>query len=314
MLIWENLTSPDKGAFALRMERQTHYGNWSWLKTVDKGVGIALEFHGVVDISNIASTKYFEVEAKTVAHIGNVLTIVCRDSEFFEIFEVLCRDLLIEASNAKDLPEALRFIGDRIAAWTKLFARGYKGLRQNEIYGLAAELSFLRLWLSPAFLEGVDGWSGVKGGSQDFVSNNKGKSVEVKSRSESQNVIKISSLEQLDFGGPLFLCVYPVTQIKEGEFFTTLDSLVNEISNDLGPQDLLLFNQLLLLAGYIKGQYEGYRMKIGSPDFYDISTGFPRIIRSNIASEIMSCRYELNLDKCINYIIKESELVKSWMS
>lgn len=314
MHIWESLTTPEKGAFSLRMEHQCQYGNWSWVKTADKGVGIALEFHGVVDISNIESSKYFDVGVKNVPHIGGVLTIVCSDSEFFEIFEVLCRDLITAATQAENLPEAIRIIGDRITAWTKLFARGYKGLRQNEVYGLAAELSFLKLWLSPLFLERVEGWLGSKGGSQDFVSRSKGKSVEVKSRLESQNVVNISSLEQLDSGGALFLCVYPVTKIKEGSFFETLDSLVEEISRDLELQDLVVFNQLLLLAGYIKGHHEGYRMKIGAPDFYEISTGFPRIIRANIASEIMSCRYELNLDKCVNYIIKEGELVKSWMN
>lgn len=313
MHIWENLTTPERGAFSLRMECQCPYGNWSWLKTADKGVGIALELQGAIDISNIDSTKYFDVECKNFPHIGTVLTIVCGDSEYFGIFEVLCRDLIVEATRAQNLPDAIRMIGDRIGAWAKLFARGYKGLRQNEIYGLAAELAFLKLWLSPLFLERVEGWLGSKGGSQDFVSKSKGKSVEVKSRSESQNVIKISSLEQLDSGAPLFLCVYPVTQIKEGAYYETLDSLVEEISRELELQDLAAFNQSLLLAGYIKGQYAGYRMKIGDPDFYEVLTGFPRIIRSSIASEIVSCRYELNLDRCVNYIIKENELVKSWM-
>ncbi|QWE11178.1 PD-(D/E)XK motif protein [Polynucleobacter sp. es-EL-1] len=314
MLIWEGLTTPEKGTFSLRMEHQASYGNWSWLKTADSGVGIVLEFHGGVDISNIASTKYFEVEVKNVPHIGNLLTIVCRDAEFFGIFEVLCRDLIVAAISAQDLPEAVRLIGDRIAAWTKLFARGYKGLRKNEVYGLAAELSFLKKWLSADFLERVDGWSASKGSSQDFISNNKGKAVEIKARSTSQNVVKISSLEQLDSGTPLFLGVYPVAQIKEGEFFETLDSLVCDVANNLGQQDLLMFNQLLLLAGYIKGEYEGYRMKIGLPEFYEISAGFPRVIRSSIPSEIISCRYELNLDKCSNYKIKEGELVELWMS
>lgn len=314
MHIWDRLTTPEKSSSSLRMECQCPYGNWSWVKTADKGVGIALEFQGSIDISNIESTKYLDVEAKNVPHIGSVLTIICSDSEFFGIFEVLCRDLIFAASKAQNLSDAVRMIGERISAWSKLFARGYKGLRQNEIYGLAAELSFLKTWLSPLFLERIEGWLGAKGGSQDFISKSKGKSVEVKARSESQNVVKISSLEQLDSGGSLFLCVYPVTQVKEGAFFETLDSLVEEIAGNLEFQDLVKFNQLLLLAGYIKGQYDGYRMKIGAPEFYEISTGFPRIIRSNIASEIVSCRYELNLDKCVNYIIKESELVKSWMS
>lgn len=314
MLIWENLRTPERGAFSLRMERQTSYGNWSWLKNSEKGVGIALEFQGSLDISSVTSTKYFEIEANNVPHIGNVLSVVCRDSEFFEIFEVLCKDLITSSLAARDLPEAIRLIGDRISAWTKLFARGYKGLRQNEIYGLAAELSFLKRWISPDFLEKVDGWSASKGSSQDFISKNKGKAFEVKARSVSQNIIKISSLEQLDPGNPLFLAVYPVMQIKEGEFFDTLDSLVNEIIVDLDQQETILFNQLLLLAGYVQGEYEGYRMMMGVPEFYAITAGFPRITRSNIASEIVSCRYELNLDKCSNYIIKEDELVKSWMS
>jgi hypothetical protein len=312
MSIWDSLVTPDKGTYSLRLEKSTPYGRWSWLKEFDKGVGIALEVNGDVDTSQIDSTKYFDVVKRDAPNIGSVLTIVCKDAEFYEIFEVLCRDLVKTASQANDLAQAIRLIGDRVSAWTKLFARGFKGLTRSSVYGLAAELSFLKIWLSTAFSEKIKGWVGPIGSSQDFISQIRNRAVEVKASSDAHSIVKISSLEQLDFGGDLYLAVFPISPIKEGTHFTTLDALVDEIIGLLGEEDRVKFGSLLLASGYISGKHESFRMNVGKVSFYKISSGFPRLVRAGVASEIVTARYELNLDKCKTYEVTEMNLVGIW--
>ena len=312
MTVWDQIATPEKGGFSLRVEKNTSYGNWSWVKEFDARVGIALEMRANYDLTNIAPTRYFDVSAVEVPHIGKVLTITCKDNEFYEIFEVLCRDLIETASKADDLSAALALVADRVSIWTKLFSRGYRGLSQSDVYGLAAELSFMERWLSNDFKQGIDGWAGPYGAPQDFVSMKLQKAFEVKARSDSHNLIKISSLEQLEFDGDLYLATFPIAQIKEGEHFHSLDQLVSNVEGMLNSHDQLQFHQALLNVGYVHGEHEGYRMRIGEPDFYIVNPGFPRLIRSNTPLELVSCRYELNLEMCKNFVIKYKELVEEW--
>ncbi len=298
-MIWDEFSQPSKGQLFLKLATSSSYGNWSWSKDSDGKVGIALELKSQINASDLATSKYFEIDTKNIPLIGNVLTVFCTSSEFYEIFEVLCRDLIKSASNAHTESEAIAILSNRIHTWSKLFSRGFKGLSLQQVLGLAAELSFLKLWISPPISKNITAWSGPLGTSQDFIDPNDNCAFEVKAVGRSDLSVKISSLEQLDFAGELHIVIFPVASAKIDDLDKkNLDQLVAEISEILAGREMGEFMHLLLQAGYVSDLYKDIKFTIDDPSIYKVGPEFPRLIKAGVAREIISARYEIDLSEC----------------
>jgi hypothetical protein len=307
MSVWDSISLPEPGHFSLRLIRSMTYGNWSWIKEFDASVGIALELQNEYDASSLVNSKYFSIKNRDFPGLGHVLTVICQDKEFYDIFEVLCADLVDASSDANGQVEAISMLKLRLQTWTQLF-KSFKGMGRREVYGLAAELSFLLDWIGVG--QSINDWTGPNGSSQDFISKRINKAVEIKATSSDLTAVRISSLEQLDFDGDLYLSVYPINACEPSSpDVKTISSLVKNVKAILNEDDLECFEKKLLLVGYsTDGDLDDYTFEIGNPIYYQVSNGFPRLIKANIAIEISNCHYDINLNRCNNFLIEKDTM------
>jgi hypothetical protein len=279
------------------------------VKDSESRVGIALELTAQIAVSDLPSSKYFEVSAKQVPLVGNILSVFCREVEFHEIFEVLCTDLVNSALAASSSAEAVMILSNRLLAWSKLFAKGFKGLTTQQVFGLAAEISFLKIWVADLNRK-VSSWTGPLDMPQDFTDRINSKAVEVKATGKTSQLVRISSLEQLDFEGELVLAAYPIQPAGPEDPATyNLDDLVIEVSKLLSKTGIGEFNNLLLQAGYIAELYKNIKFVIQAPSFYKVRPTFPRLTRISVSKEVVSLVYDLDLSKCELFKIEYKELM-----
>jgi hypothetical protein len=294
--IWENIVKPQDGKYSFRLIKRMSFGHWSWFKDSENKIGISLEIQKTILKTEFKPSKYFTVSIIPLEGIGNVLTIVCQDAEFYEIFEVLCNDLVEASRNASSLQEAVALLKSRLILWTELF-KGLKGITRQEVYGLAAELSFLKIWLQSQSNKNLDIWVGPNGKSQDFISMTGTNAVEIKASSNDLTSVKISSLEQLDFEGDLILAVFPISSAKENSVDQlNLGALVSSIESMLPINQIDSFRRKLAMIGLsLNDEVNSIHFVIGEPEYFDVRVGFPRIIKTTISSEIFNCSYDISL-------------------
>jgi hypothetical protein len=301
-MIWDDMTLPNRNQIFLKLAHTTSYGNWSWAKDSDGRAGIALEVIGKADLGIASQSKYFEVTTKNIPLIGNVLTVFCTSSEFFEIFYVLCNDLLSYSIKASTIKEALTLLSNRLDIWSKLFSKGFKGLSIDQIRGLIAELLILKKILIKNKFANINIWTGPLGTAQDFTNKTSNVAVEVKAVSKEKSLVKISSIDQLEYSGNLFLVTIPVisAKINDNEKLN-IDLIVKEIKEIIGDRFNNELNTLLLNSGYIEDLYRDYYFVVDQPICYEVVANFPKITRSMVPIEIHAAKYELNLEFCSGF-------------
>jgi hypothetical protein len=298
MTIWDGLAKPENNALTMRLAHKSEQATWSWIRQSDKKVGIAVEIEGdFFNTVELPSSKNLEVNVKRYVGLEPMLAIVCLNSEFFDIFEVLCNDLIKVCSNHNDKSSVLNAIKKRILIWHELFKRDFRGLSKKEIIGLAAELEALKLWLAIPN-NTLSDWVGPEGAPQDLVTKCGSKALEVKVTSWNSSTITISSLYQLDFSGELYLVVYP-TRISSQEepSAKNLNTLIEELYVQFPQINSSLFESKLLEVGYLKDACSSVYFEISQPMFYKIDVGFPRLTKATIPDPIDSCSYSLQLSK-----------------
>lgn len=294
--VWSDIAKPKEGQYSFRLIKNMPFGYWSWFKDSDNRVGVSLEIQETILKTEFKPSKYFAVSIVPLEGIGNVLTVVCQDTEFYEIFEVLCNDLVDASRNASSLQEAVALLKSRLILWTELF-KGFKGVTRQEVYGLASELSFLKIWLESQSNKNLDIWVGPNGKSQDFISMTGANAVEIKASSNDLTSVRISSLEQLDFEGDLIVAVFPISSAKDNSVDQlNLGALVSSIESMLPVNQIDSFRRKLAMIGLsLNDEVNSIHFVIGEPKYFDVRAGFPRIIKTTISSEIFNCSYDISL-------------------
>jgi hypothetical protein len=308
--VWDAVSKPGNGQYSFRLIKNMPFGNWSWFKDSENRVGISLEMQKLTINTEFKPNKYFVVSILPVEGMGNVLNVVCQDLEFYTIFEVLCRDLVEASGLAKSLQEAVALLKSRLVLWAELF-KGLKGVTRQEIYGLAAELSFLRIWLENQSNKNLDIWVGPNGKSQDFISITGANAVEIKASSNDLSIVRIASLEQLDFAGDLILAVFPISSAKENSVDPiNLQTLADSIEGILPSNQIDSFRRKLAMLGVIFNEdVNVIRFTIGEPQYFDVRTGFPRIIKTTISSEIFNCSYDISLGSLSEFATNQTNAI-----
>lgn len=228
------------------------------------------------------------------------LTMVLAHTDDFDIFRVLCVDLLAVTRNlapeddAKGMSLALK----RVTRWQEVLARRRAGaLSRQAIMGLFGELMFLRDQLLSRVSAGaaVAAWQGPFGHEQDFAI---GKCLlEVKTQSSTADRrIRISSEDQLDPGlNRLILCQQGVAPaLPDDPSGRTLNELVTEIRNTVEAADLDAVDRLdlaLLAMGWeVRAEYDQDRWVLADRFFYEVTDGFPRIACHDLGSGVHDVR------------------------
>jgi hypothetical protein len=296
MTVWSTMDKPGGNSVAMRLAERSDHATWSWIKQSDGKVGLSIEIsNGEVPLPEIPISKHFEVKEKHYKDCKPMLTLICTDHEFFEIFETLCHDLIDYSKSLNTVEQLLSGIKNRILVWYELFKKDFRGLTKKQVIGLAAELTFLKTWTS-LIGENLSTWLGPTNSPQDFIAKSNVWGVEVKSTGWVLADIKISSLYQLDFPGVLYIAVFPSRLVERNEEgASNLDEIVESIERDLDPSKLLEFQTKLLLSGYVPKKFSDIFFELGKPVFYKVTEDFPKLTRRNTDSSISDCNYSVTL-------------------
>jgi hypothetical protein len=250
------------------------------------------------------------------------LTLTLHDHEDFEIFRVLCADLLeVTRGFAPDEgARARRILLGRLRQWQEVLARRrMKLLSHNEIMGLVGELLFLRDVMLPRFglPLAVGCWRGPYGDEQDFAVADL--IVEVKTQgTTADRRLRISSEDQLDTSASrVVICQQGVARCDAEEpSAVSLNGIANELIAAAGsvPDCRARLVLGLDVAGWRElPEYDDYWLLIDR-NYFEVSEGFPRITRTDLRSGVEDVRYRIRVADCIPFRVEEAAVFRDMVA
>ncbi|NAW67809.1 PD-(D/E)XK motif protein [Vibrio sp. V27_P1S3P104] len=295
---WTKMALPKKGVLTTLRVGLDSANAWYWIRCKDGQFGVAIQLPGdaVASTASIKGTSKLNITRVNDTNGEHYLGVVIGASELATVFYRLCLDLVSACQFSTSPDQILAIIKRRVLVWQRLFEKGRRKLSPEECLGLISELKFLREnWIPDVSTNGVMGWLGPTGAAQDFHDETIGVTVEIKSHAFDSSVVKISSREQLDAEGSLFLTAYPGGLSSDGNG-VTLNDFVEETRNMIPLSQYAAFDELLLSARYIKDDcYDELYFELGEPRVYLVDNDFPRLIGDNLPPAIGRVRYDLDL-------------------
>ena len=210
---------------------------------------------------------------------------------------------------------------DRLIYLQSFFKPRSDALSKEEQRGLIAELLILKNLLLKHYnlSSAVSMWTGIEGLPQDFA--NDSFLLEVKSifKAEKRHII-ISSPKQLDSrGNKLYLAVvYMAVATMEVAGSFSLYSLIRDLQATL-KQDynaLDVFNlklsqkipNIIFDTDLLEKNYDRDYYLLTDIVYYDTTGDFPKVLPQDLPEAVISFKYEINLDKCADYLVTEEAL------
>ncbi len=243
----------------------------------------------------------------------NELLFILKDFSNWEIFKILCDDLVQNAFLLKTEEELIKKVYERLREWKNLL-KSEQNMRLSfeEQMGLFAELKTIQeILIKKIKLETtLTMWRGPERELQDFLCENS--VLEIKSTLTSKgNTATISSVFQLEtVKKKLFLVFYSLSTSDKGESIT---DIVNSIEKMIYDEEIKIeFLKKLFNIGYDINEDEYIKFKIDDIKFYDVRENFPKLNSKDIAPQIKEIKYKIDLSECkefeINKIILEENL------
>ena len=160
---------------------------------------------------NVVTVNGVHVDLRAGEHRQQRLVLVLERQVDRDLFEGLCRTLILALERATDSASALAISLANIRRWKAFLAGRGQQLSADGVRGLFAELLFLGELIDRKMpsKDAVDAWLGPERFHQDFIFGNT--AVEVKSLSGAErNSVRISSEDQLESIGVVDIIVIPV--------------------------------------------------------------------------------------------------------
>jgi len=222
-----------------------------------------------------------------------------------DIFYQFCNDL-IDTSRMCIPDNGYQFLFNRYAKWKKMFSGDKNALSLNEIIGLCGELLFLRDKAIDKYgkRDAIMGWSGCEPTHKDFSFDNVW--YEIKAMNSAKNTVYISSIEQLDSICDGLMVVYKLEKMSASYNGISLNKLIAEIKELLADEETLdIFENKLIQAGYVYSpSYDDVVFCLMGVDSYNVTRGFPRILRDSVPREIVNIKYDLFLNAIEEFKVK----------
>lgn len=287
--------------------RVDSYGkhDFFWVRMPDKSPALLLRLSGdTSEIRPLPKLKHIGVFYQMVDG-QNSYCITLGERSHLDLFETLCRDVVLSAEEAPDQQSALARAVRRTLRWHHLLrGGGTRGLSLEEQRGLVAELAFLRaLGEHLGTLEAVEAWKGPNESAKDFEL--PGTFFEIKARrSAAHPKVRISSEAQLmDIeGARFFLRVHDVdtSLAHEGENLRDhVDRTAQLFDEDIMALDL--WEQRLASIGYSPDLVElERRWHLGAIRTFEVLDGFPRLIPP-MPQGVGEVEYTIRLDACAEF-------------
>ena len=302
---WENLSRLTQ----IRINNITNH-NLFWFKDALDKYGLLIQCKdGSFSESHIINLKGIQIEIDQEEN-PNKLLLILRDREDWEIFKVLCNDLINVVADEIDDTAMINEISRRLERWQKLLQYDLKTVFSSQKQkGLFSELIVLKELVVTKYnyVEAVESWKGPLFHKQDFIFENT--ALEVKSYSSSESkVVKISSKEQLN--SPklnFFLAAVGMSENRRGK---NISHLVNDIVKELPESFVNIFNDKLVSYAYIPELIKEplINFVVDAIDYYKVADNFPKIIPENTAFAINKVEYSIDLGKCGEFSIRQFEV------
>ncbi len=276
----------------------------------------------IPDISKFQISKGIKIFLEKLNNdVGSEISLIFQitNINYKDLFTAITFDIITNIANIQKEKKIIESIQIRFHEWQKFLEKNDpEGLSEKSQRGLYGELYFLKYYVIPIFEEkkASEIWVGPNRKEQDFSYNNC--AVEIKTLiGKKHQKVHISSEKQLDDSGlknGLFLFVISLKELVHGG--QTLIELIEEIRITLRTNQIALneFEKKLLISGYLdvhKKKYQKNGYFILDKFFYKISDGFPRIIEKDLKEGIGDIKYSILLTNCLNFSIKETELVNN---
>lgn len=233
---------------------------------------------------------------------GTAFVLGLKERSQIEIFETLCRDVVVAGEAGTDRDDALSRALQRTRRWYHLLRGGKpSGLSVEEQRGLVGELAFLRDLVSAFGQEtAIEAWVGPTGSAKDFELI--GSCVEVKARRvASKPIVAISSEDQLADVEGSCLCLRVVNVasavLPEGQSLHDHVGMTAKMFEENGTA-FEAWEETLYSTGYDpENSYDERRWLLGTATDYEVADGFPRI-SSPLAAGLENVRYSIALEAC----------------
>lgn len=242
------------------------------------------------------------------------LFLILNDKDDWEIFKVLCGDLINTALQCGADEEIIDAVEIRLRRWHLLLKRE----RQRELtlevqMGLFSELICLKDLIAPkmGIRQAAASWVGADFDKQDFLLDNS--AAEVKSyRTSKGPIVEISSIRQLSSEKEsLYLLTCGLTNSEGGLSIKNVSEIISAMLSAESAQAADAFENKLMNYGYIPELHEKHliKFKLDRLRAYSVADGFPRIDPKNVKSQIISVKYTIDLTPCAEFEVEVDSIV-----
>jgi len=238
------------------------------------------------------------------------------DSTFNSLFSDLAISLYQSIKNIKNVSEYSSIFIQSFHKWSEFFhENSHDRLNEDTIKGLFGELIILRGLVidspSSRINDVLLSWHGPYDRGHDFVFDDK--NIEVKTKNTAITTIKISSEYQLDNepGKEHELVVVSVERdsVNGISLSDILELIKTSVINKLGDMTII-YNAVKQKGLTTKNinEYDEYKFMPIKKDTYNaLIDGFPKLVKSNIPTQITSVKYKLNLSLMDKYLVKSGD-------
>lgn len=214
-----------------------------------------------------------------------------------EVFLRFCWDII---ESSRDVSEnTIDYIVGRYLKWQRLMEYKHPNiLPVSRQKGLMGEILFLTECTKVMGAQkALESWCGPEGADQDFIYDNTW--TEIKVTTMASTTISISSLEQLDLDINGSLMLYRIDKTTDSDINGfALKDMVQRARNlfSCNPKCKELFELRLFQYGYKDlPEYGRQKYRFCGAEEYVVDEAFPRLIKGNIAYQITSAQYNIDI-------------------
>jgi len=277
-----------------------------WVKDRKSKYGLLIRFTSSDDEQELITRIQGLTIVRRTESSRPELYMLANSNEDREIFLALCNDLIVVSAGCREPNMLLKTINTRLKRWQKFLSQGRDlSMTEPRQMGLFTELIFLSNVLIPktSIADAITSWVGPEFDRQDFST--KSVFVEIKSFISSKGpFIRISSLHQLNFRiKPLYLMVYPISRGENGNSIIDQITQIRSLFTATDQTSADEFENKLAQYGYLEGITEGpfYKWVNYPGTLYTINEKFPKILASEVADQITSAEYSIDLSRCRDF-------------
>lgn len=256
----------------------------------------SFDFRGIYRPQRITGSEVISVfQTKVDKYI--FLRFSLEAPDLLDCFCTFCEDLIKSTEDLSDDNIAYNTLYQRYLSWKKLFRPNLGKLSEPEIMGLIGELLFMKEYMIPTYgaKVAVDSWTGPEKTHKDYSLSSDW--FEIKTINSGKEVVRISSIEQLDGDVDGHLYVYELERMSPSFDGIKLNALVNEIISLLSTSFVkdLFASKLELYRFDFSPEYDNFVYSNTATLIFLVNQNFPRLKRDTIPVQIGHVQYDLML-------------------